>query len=60
MKIERAQQYRAAIGEAQELDRARDGSPEYARRQKLRAAMHEYELHLQRPECRKGRTPSGN
>ncbi|HJU15284.1 MAG TPA: hypothetical protein VJ770_02335 [Stellaceae bacterium] len=55
MKITEAEEYRRAIRESQELDQARPGTPEYERRQELRAAMHEYELHLQEPECRKGR-----
>jgi hypothetical protein len=55
LKIERAEEYRRAIREVQELDRARPGTREYERRQELRAAMHEYELQLQKPECRKAR-----
>jgi hypothetical protein len=55
LKIERAEEYRKAIREAQELDAARPGTPEYERRQQLRAAMEEYELQLQKPECNKGR-----
>lgn len=55
MRIERAQDHRAAIREAQELDGAREGNPEYRRRQQLRAAMHVYELQLRQPECRMGR-----
>lgn len=55
VKIARAEEYREAIREAQQLDRARPGTPEYERLQELRAAMREYELQLQQPECRKGR-----
>jgi hypothetical protein len=55
IKIARAEEYREAVRESQELDKAHPGTPEYERRQQLRAAMEEYELQLQRPECNKGR-----
>jgi hypothetical protein len=55
VKITRAEEYREAVRESQELDTARPGTPEYERRQQLRAAMHEYELQLQQPECNTGR-----
>lgn len=55
MEITRAEDYRQAIREVQALDGAREGTPEFERRQELRAAMHKYEVQLQRPECRKGR-----
>ena len=55
LKIEGAEEYREAVREAQRLDQARPGTPEYERRQQLRAAMEEYELQLQKPECNKGR-----
>jgi hypothetical protein len=55
LKITRAEEYREAVRETQKLDSARPGTPEYERRQQLRAAMEEYELKLQRPECNEGR-----
>lgn len=59
MKIARAEDYRRAIRETQKLDGAREGTPEFERRQELRAAMHAYEVQLQRPACRKGRPARG-
>ena len=50
-RIETAEQYRQAIEEMQRLENAREGSPEFERRQALQAAVANYELHRipQRP-----------
>ena len=60
MKIETLQQYRAAVAEAQTLEHAREGTPEFNRQQELITAMHDYELeHLVDPKYRRGR-PAGS
>ncbi len=43
-RIETAEQYRAAVEEVQRLQQAHEGTPEFARRQALRAALADYEL----------------
>jgi hypothetical protein len=42
-RIETAEQYRETVEEVQLLERAREGSPEFERRQALRAALADYE-----------------
>ncbi|HEX5455646.1 MAG TPA: hypothetical protein VFX06_17795 [Stellaceae bacterium] len=53
--IETAEQYREAVAEVQRLQEAREGSPEFERRQALRAALQDYELRHDTPECNRGR-----
>jgi hypothetical protein len=43
-RIETAEQYREAVEDVQLLQEAREGSPEFERRQALRAALADYEL----------------
>ena len=60
MKIQTSEEYRAAVEEAQQLESAREGTPEFKRLQELVTAMHEYELdHLVDPKYRPGR-PAGS
>ncbi|MGE0260869.1 MAG: hypothetical protein AB7H71_11985 [Alphaproteobacteria bacterium] len=53
-RIETPEQYRAAVEEVHRLQQAREGSPEFARRQALRAALADYEARHQTPECYPG------
>jgi hypothetical protein len=56
MKINTPEEYRSAVAEIQKLEHAREGTPQFQRRQELITAMHDYELgHLTDPECRRGR-----
>ncbi|HTV89551.1 MAG TPA: hypothetical protein VME41_11100 [Stellaceae bacterium] len=48
-------QYRDAVAEVQRLQAAREGSPDLARRQALRAAMHEFERRHMVAECTQSR-----
>ena len=60
MAIQTPEEYRAAVEEAQRLEDAPEGTPEFRRRQELVTAMHEYELdHLIDPKYRSGR-PAGS
>jgi hypothetical protein len=43
-RIETVEQYREAVEEMQRLEEAREGSPDFARRQALQAAVADYEL----------------
>jgi len=43
-RIETAEQYREAVEEMQRLEEAREGSPDFKRRQALQAAVADYEL----------------
>jgi hypothetical protein len=43
-RIETAEQYREAVEEMQRLEEAREGSPDFERRQALQAAVADYEL----------------
>jgi hypothetical protein len=43
-RIDTAEQYREAVEEVQRLGQAREGSPEFERRQALRASLADYEL----------------
>jgi hypothetical protein len=43
-RIETPEQYREAVEEVLRLEQAREGSPEFERRQALRAALADYEL----------------
>ena len=43
-RIESAEQYQEAVAEVLRLEQAREGSPEFERRQALRAALADYEL----------------
>jgi hypothetical protein len=52
--IETAEQYRTAVAEVQQLEQAREGSPEFERRQALRAALADYEARHQTRECNPG------
>ena len=42
-RIDTAEQYREAVEEVLRLEEAREGSPEFERRQALRAALADYE-----------------
>jgi hypothetical protein len=53
-RIETAEQYRRAVEEVQRLQEAREGSPEFERRQAVRAALADYEARHQTPECYPG------
>ena len=44
LRIESAEQYQEAVAEVLRLEQAREGSPEFERRQALRAALADYEL----------------
>ena len=43
-RIETSEQYREAVEEVLRLEEAHEGSPEFERRQALRAALADYEL----------------
>lgn len=57
LRITTAEEYREAVAEVQRLETAREGSPEFERRQALRAALHQYELTHLKPEYRRARPP---
>lgn len=60
MNIQSPEEYRAAIKEAQQLEGALEGTPEFERRQELVTAMQDYELdHVVDPSCRPAR-PTGS
>ena len=44
LRIDSAEQYQEAVAEVLRLEQAREGSPEFERRQALRAALADYEL----------------
>jgi hypothetical protein len=52
--IETAEQYRAAVEEVLRLEQAREGSPEFVRRQALRGALADYERRHQTRKCYPG------
>lgn len=53
--IETAEQYREGVAEALRLQTAPEGSAGFKRRQALRAALADYELRHDTPECNRGR-----
>ena len=55
LRIETAEHYREAVEEVQRLDKAREGSLEFERRQALRAMLADYEERHQGSEW----TPGG-
>lgn len=56
LRLSTPEQYRDAVAEVMRLQEAREGTAEFARRQALRAALHDYERRLQTPECYPGRS----
>jgi hypothetical protein len=53
--IDTAEQYREAVAEVQRLQSAPEGTSEFARRQALRGALHDFERRHQTRECYPGR-----
>ena len=55
MRIDTAEQYRTAVEETQRIGAPAEGTPEYARLQELRGALHEFEERHKHPDWRPGR-----
>lgn len=55
LRIDTPEQYREAVADVLRLQAAREGTTEFARRQALRAVLHDYEMRHQTPEYHPGR-----